>query len=410
MTHMKNKKNSTKSGQPNSNTTLLLLGVVMLVNALSFGTIIPLLYPYAQRFGVGPFQLSMLFASFSLAQLLATPIIGRLSDRYGRKLLLLGCLVGTSVSLGLFASAQVAWHLFVARILDGITGGNNSVAQAMIADSTESSAERTKAFGILGASYGFGFLLGPVLGGLLSQISLTAPFWFASALAMVGSILGWILLPETLRRDQVREVKKESLFNFGKMLTSLFDKTIGPVFVVSLLVATGINAWILGFQTASVDTLQMSPQAVGIVFSLAGVVSIIMQAAGIRWLLKVVPRKRVLLVGSLVLTVMVMTLHLGAVTGLIFTIVSLIMMAVSAPQNPVISAMITERTNKEDQGAALGLNQAYISLGQIIGPLVAGAIAGLWVPGIFLAAAAIYAVAAVAMVPLFGDRQKKWDL
>lgn len=392
-----------------SNTTLLLLGLVMLVNALSFGTLIPLLYPYAQRFGIGPFELSILFASFSLAQLIATPIIGRLSDRYGRKPLLLGSLFGTGISLMLFALSTVAWHLFVARILDGITGGNISVAQAMIADTTQGK-DRAKAFGILGAAFGFGFLFGPALGGLLSQVSLTAPFWFASALAFLGTFLGWWLLPETLDRSQIREVKKEGLFHFGKMLTSLFDKTIGPVFLISLLVATAFNIWILGFQTTTVDVLGMTPRDVGILFSLSGVLNIFMQAVGIRVLLNLVPRKRVLLVGSLIVSVGMMLMHLSATSILSFAVVSLMFMVVSSPQNPVVSSLITERAKAEDQGGTLGLNQAYTSLGQIIGPLVAGVIAGVWVPGIFVAAAVVIALAAMATIPLFGRGQKQFDL
>src|SRR5690554_3049766 len=104
---------------------LIVVGLVMLVNALSYATIIPLLYPYANRFGISATELSFLFASFSVAQFIATPIIGRLSDRYGRKPLLLLSLLGTSFSLALFASAGSALMLFIARILDGITGGNN---------------------------------------------------------------------------------------------------------------------------------------------------------------------------------------------------------------------------------------------------------------------------------------------
>lgn len=380
----------------------------MLVNALSFGTLIPLLYPYAQRFGIGPFELSMLFASFSVAQLIATPIIGRLSDRYGRKPLLLWSLFGTGVSLSLFALSTAGWHLFVARILDGITGGNISVAQAMIADTTKGS-DRAKAFGVLGAAFGFGFLFGPALGGVLSQVSLTAPFWFAASLAFLGSFLGWVLLPETLDRSQVQAVKKEGMFHFGKMLTSLFDTKIGPVFLISLLVATAFNVWILGFQTTSVDVLKMTPRDVGILFSVSGLVSIFMQAVGIRVLLKMVPRKRVLLLASLLVGAVFMLMHMVAVSVLLFAVISLIFMAVSAPQNPVISAMITERTNPEDQGAVLGLNQAYTSLGQIIGPLLAGMIAGFWVPGIFLAAVVVILCAALATWPLFGSSQRKFD-
>jgi len=158
---------------------MLVLGLVMLVNALSYGMFIPLQYPYASRFGITPVGLSIMLALFSASQFIATPIIGRLSDRFGRKPLLLISLLGTSLSLAFFALAQTAWMLFAARILDGITGGNNSVAQAVIADTT-TGRDRAKSFGLLGALFGVGFLLGPALGGLLSRISLTAPFFSAS--------------------------------------------------------------------------------------------------------------------------------------------------------------------------------------------------------------------------------------
>lgn len=192
------------------NTVLILLAVVMLVNALSYGTIIPLLYPYAARFGIGPLELGVLFASFSVAQFIATPIIGRLSDKYGRKPLLLMSLFGTSLSLGLFAIAWSAPVLFIARILDGITGGNITVAQAIIAD-TYPPEERSKGFGILGAAFGFGFLFGPALGGVLSAINITAPFWFAAGLAAVSSLIGYFILPETLSDKNRRTVTNEPL-------------------------------------------------------------------------------------------------------------------------------------------------------------------------------------------------------
>src|SRR5688500_3483749 len=114
------------------NTTLLIIAFVMLVNSLSYGIIIPLMYPFSQRFGINAFGLSVMFASFSVAQLISTPIIGRLSDRFGRKPLLMICLFGSAVALAMFAGAQNAFMLFVSRFIDGITGGNNSVAQAAI--------------------------------------------------------------------------------------------------------------------------------------------------------------------------------------------------------------------------------------------------------------------------------------
>lgn len=237
-----------KTGNYSNRTILSILGLVMVINALSYGTIIPLLYPYAARFGLSPLGTGLLFSTYSLFQLLATPIIGKLSDRFGRKPLLLGSLFGTSVSLALFASATTVPMLFVARILDGITGGNISVAQAVITDTT-SGRERTKSFGIIGASFGVGFLLGPALGGIMSAYSLTAPFWLAASIAFAGSIIGWIVLPETLsnrrrffwqmfvtKQNVVIVGIKELIRSLWLLFNSFRAPKIGALFMVTLVV------------------------------------------------------------------------------------------------------------------------------------------------------------------------------
>jgi MFS family permease len=144
---------------------------IMVVNAMGFGIIFPVLYPYAKTFGINESQLGWLIACFPLAQLIATPILGKLSDNVGRKPVLLGSLIGTALSFYLFAEAGSIFMLFFARVLDGLTGGNISVAHAVIADSVPK-AQRAKAFGLLAAALGIGFLLGPILGGLLGELFL----------------------------------------------------------------------------------------------------------------------------------------------------------------------------------------------------------------------------------------------
>ena len=255
------------------NATLLILVVVMLINSISYGIIIPLLYPYAERFGIDPFGLSILFAAFSLAQFLATPIIGRLSDRFGRKPLLLFCLFGTGLSLALFAVSTSFWMLLVARVLDGITGGNNSVAQAVVADTTEG-PERAKGFGMLGAAMGAGFLIGPALGGVLSGISLTAPFWFASILAIAGTVAGYFMLQETLPATAKNRVEHEPLFNFHHIYQALFTPVVGLVLLISFIATIGGNMFFIGFQSFTVDVLALNPTQTGLLFALFGLVSI----------------------------------------------------------------------------------------------------------------------------------------
>ncbi len=370
----------------NINTELTILGLIMLINALSYGTIIPLLYPYASKFGINPVTLSFLFASYSLFQFLATPVIGRLSDRYGRKPLLLLSIFGTSISLALFASASNIYMLFFARILDGITGGNISVAQAMLADKVEGK-DRAKAFGMLGAAFGFGFLVGPALGGLLSQIALTAPFWFASFLALIATILGHFKLKETVHTIDVIKQKHEPLFNFKALVQALFNPTVGAVLLVGLIAATVSNSFIIGFNAYSVDELRLSAKQIGLIYTMAGFMSVVMQMFGIKVLLQKFKSKEKIIklafVGSFV-SLIGLSMGLNFIQ---FVFVLFVYMIFHAVITPLISAILSERTNNEDQGYILGINQSYISLGQIIGPLAAGLVSRISINSIFMFAA-----------------------
>src|SRR3989304_9572761 len=149
------------------NRNLLVVSAVAIVNALGYGIIIPILYSYSQKYGLSDFENGLLFSVFSICQFISTPVIGRLSDKYGRKPLLLISLAGTAASFLLMAFAPSALFLFLARALDGITAGNIPVASAVISDTTEPK-DRAKGFGIIGASFGFGFIFGPVISAFAS--------------------------------------------------------------------------------------------------------------------------------------------------------------------------------------------------------------------------------------------------
>ena len=180
---------------------LLVIFLTIFVNLIGFGIIIPLLPFYAETFGASPIVIGLLFAIFSLCQLIAAPVLGDLSDRWGRRPILIFSLVGTVVSFVMLALAHSIVMLFLARIVDGLSGGNISTARAYVADVTEPK-DRAKAYGLIGAAFGLGFIMGPALSGMLAQVSYTAPIWAAAALTLVAAAMAWLWLPETVHRAQ----------------------------------------------------------------------------------------------------------------------------------------------------------------------------------------------------------------
>src|SRR5947208_3324396 len=180
---------------------LLIIFLTIFVNLVGFGIIIPLLPFYAQKFGASPLVIGLLFGIFSLCQLVAAPALGDLSDRYGRRPVLIFSLLGTVASFVMLALAQTLTVLFLARIVDGLSGGNISTARAYVADITEPK-DRARAYGLIGAAFGLGFILGPALSGVLSKVSYTAPIWAAAALTLVATAMAWLWLPETVHRAQ----------------------------------------------------------------------------------------------------------------------------------------------------------------------------------------------------------------
>src|ERR1044071_9139698 len=159
---------------------LLIIFLTIFVNLVGFGIIVPLLPFYAESFGASPLVIGLLFAVFSLCQLVAAPVLGDISDRYGRRPVLIFSLAGTVVSFVMLALAHSLVMLFAARIVDGLSGGNITTARAYIGD-ISTDENRARSFGMLGAAFGLGFIIGPGLGGLFARISYTAPIWAAAA-------------------------------------------------------------------------------------------------------------------------------------------------------------------------------------------------------------------------------------
>src|SRR5207237_474478 len=177
------------------------------IDLVGFGIVIPVLPFYAEgtKFGVAPSHVGLLFSSYSIMQLGFAPVLGRLSDKYGRRPVLLTSLLGTALGFLILGFATTLWMLFLGRIIDGISGGNISTAQAYIADVT-TKEDRAKGMGLIGAAFGLGFVFGPAIGGVLSRWGINVPFLFAGTLAFANAILLYFTLPEMVTPDHPARV------------------------------------------------------------------------------------------------------------------------------------------------------------------------------------------------------------
>src|SRR5918996_3614694 len=178
---------------------LIVIFTTVFIDLVGFGIVIPVLPFYAEGtvFNATPRTVGLLFASYSVMQLIFSPILGGLSDKYGRRPVLFLSIIGTGIGFLMLGVADSLWMLFAGRILDGITGGNISTAQAYIADVT-TNEDRAKGMGLIGAAFGLGFIFGPAIGGILSRWGIHVPFLFAGALSLANAVLLYFVLPETV--------------------------------------------------------------------------------------------------------------------------------------------------------------------------------------------------------------------
>jgi MFS family permease len=252
----------------------------------------------------------------------------------------------------------------------------------MIADET-SGKDRAKGFGILGAMFGMGFLIGPAIGGLMSSISLSAPFWLASFLALGTTILGVFILRETLDKTEIKKVKSEPLFNFRSMISALFSPVIGSALLLTFISYFAQQAVIIGFQTFTVDQLRLDATTIGLIFAAIGVVVVFMNMIGLKFVIEKVKSNRKIVTTSFISASILIMITSFTKTTPTFVFSMLIYIVSFSLINPVLTSFISKRVNKEDQGIILGINQSYASLGQIFGPISAGLISQINTASIF---------------------------
>lgn len=386
--------------------TFWIIALIAVVNALGYGIVIPVLYSYSRAFGLTDFQNGLLFSVFSIGQFVATPIIGRLSDAYGRKPLLLMSVLGTAASFFLMAWAPNAAFLFIARLLDGITAGNIPVALAVISDTTEPK-ERAKGFGIIGASFGFGFTFGPAISAFTLGWGIGAPFIVAGSIALLAGLLTFFLLPET--NTHKGAVVSRHLFDFRKLAHSLFDPAIGLTLAVSFLVTFAFSIYIYAFQPFAVELMHFSPREISYMFTAIGVVGLVSQGAVIPRVLKYFGERQVL-VASLLLTTVIFAFLFGIRSYGLFMAAIMVQAFANGFPMPVLQALLSKETDERSQGTIMGVNASYQSIGQILGPLVGGLLATVTIPLPLLAASLTTALGAILSMKILHKHIHKQSL
>lgn len=369
-----------------TNRNIYIVALIALVNMLGYGIIIPILYAYSKKFGLTDFQNGLLFAAFSIFQFLATPIIGRLSDKYGRKPMLLLSISGTAVSFFLMAIAPNAWFLFLARALDGVTAGNIPVAYAVISDSTKPQ-DRAKAFGIIGAAFSFGFVFGPAIAAVTLRFGAGVPFMIAGFITILAIIITAIFLPETNKfMGQVREGK---LIDLPKLWHTLFDPQLGRTFLISLIFFLAFScAIIYGFQPFTLKVLKITVTQNAMLFTLFGTIGLITQTFLVGRVTKKFGNKKTFS-NSIILTAVSFVLMYFSNTLGFFVIATIILAIVNNIAQTLIPTIISQETDEKSQGTVMGLNTSYQSLGMIVGPILGGLIATVSIPNVFLVGAGL---------------------
>ncbi len=349
------------------NKNLLVVAVIAIVNALGYGIIIPVLYSYSQKYGLSDFQNGLLFSLFSVCQFISAPVIGRMSDKYGRKPMLIISIAGTGLSFLMMAFAPSAIWLFLARALDGITAGNIPVASAVVSDST-GLEDRAKGFGIIGASFGFGFIFGPALSALTLPFGDFVPFLIAAAVSFIAVLITIVMLPET--NKHLGAVKQGKLFDLPHLFKSVFDQAVGLTLLLTFFYALAFSLFIYAFQPFSVKMLKLSAREISIIFNIIGIVGVFAQAA------------------IMVMTVAFISFFLAR-SYLWLILTAIVNSLANAFVMPMTQALLSKEVDAKSQGSIQGLNSSYMSLGFIIGPVIGGLVATLSVPLPFLAGAGI---------------------
>ncbi len=346
---------------------------IVLLDVVGLTMLMPVSAYIVRAYSADALSVTMLTVIYAAAQFVAAPLLGRLSDRHGRRPVLLVCVVGSAVGYALFGIGGALWVLFLSRLIGGITGGNLSVVNAYVADIT-APEDRARRFGMIGAAFGAGFVLGPALGGALSQISLAAPAYAAGVLALLNFLLGFFALPESLPTAQ--RDRQPLRLRDANPLASLADFARRPALGVLLLVHVLFNFAFNGrnalFAVFAIESYYVTPTDFAMLLVVAGIASIIVQGVLVG---RLVPRwgeKALVSVSLLAQAPLFVLTYLASAYWMQYPVM-VVSMALAGLVWPTLGALIANQVPPQEQGRIAGVTTALTSLMSVVGPLWAGA-------------------------------------
>lgn len=356
--------------------------LIVLVDILGLTMLLPLLPFYARTFGASAEQVGALLAVYSLFSLICGPPLGSLSDRFGRKPVLLASQFGTFLGLLLMASATSLWMLFAARIIDGATAGNITVAQAYIADVSKPS-ERAKAFGIIGVAFGLGFMIGPAATAFVAAaLGDRTAVLVASGLSFTSFLTTLFLLPAHPPKPEPEPgepagpavVRRPSPFDLRAFAEYFRRPAIAPLLWQFLASQLSFGLFFGGFALFAEHRFGMSTAGVSYSFAYAGLLGIFVQGYLLHRLIGALGESRMLVIGFVSQIVSQALLAISWSVPMVY--VGITALALTGFLRPVISSLLSRRSGTHEQGAIIGVTQSLSSISQILGPLVAGFLIG----------------------------------
>jgi MFS transporter, DHA1 family, tetracycline resistance protein len=347
------------------------LFLIVFVDLVGFGLIIPLLPFYAQRFAASPLQMTLLFAIYSLMSMMTAPLWGRLSDRIGRRPVLMASMAaGALAYLGL-AFATGLWMLFAARAFAGACAGNIAAAQAYIADVT-SPEQRAKGMGMIGAAFGLGFIIGPVLGGViagndLATADLQTPGLIAAGLSFAAFLGVIVLLPESPSADRALDSRNRIAATREAFARPVLARLLAVFFLV-ILAFSGMETT---FAWWAIAQFGWGPRSIGFVFFYVGLLSALMQGVLIGPLTRRFGEERLMLGGLGAIALGLLALPFARGLPALAVALTALSLGMGAMQ-PSLNSLISRRAGAGEQGKVMGVAQSVGSLSRVLGPIIAG--------------------------------------